>query len=126
MKAYICSSLDKKQSEMTASTASSKVDDPLPQIPPIQTSKGPTGAVGSGKRGGPLMHSNNTSASKTPSPSPWVYLSDSDPILMPSQESRLPVGTIRREVRSQQTPVEEIHETHLEIKSTACKDCFHI
>ncbi|KAI3819315.1 hypothetical protein L1987_13142 [Smallanthus sonchifolius] len=48
-----------------------------------------------------------------------LYLSDKDPILMPSLDSRLPVGIIRREVGSQQTPVNQIHETPLDTESTA-------
>ncbi|KAI3755679.1 hypothetical protein L1987_55485 [Smallanthus sonchifolius] len=42
-------------------------------------------------------------------------LSASDPI-MPSQDSQLPVGTVRRELGSQQTPLEEVNETPAEIK----------
>ncbi|KAD4179033.1 hypothetical protein R6Q59_022590 [Mikania micrantha] len=43
-------------------------------------------------------------------------LSASDPVLMPSQDSQLPVGTIRRELGSQQPPVEKVNETPAEIK----------
>nr|GEW38341.1 GBF-interacting protein 1-like isoform X1 [Tanacetum cinerariifolium] len=109
----------KKQSEASASTASSKLEGPLPQISAIEASKGPIVAVVFGSSHGSL--SNNVSASKTPPASPGVFLSDSDPILMPSQDSRAPVGTIRREVWSQKTPIEQIHENPLEIKSTACE-----
>ncbi|KAI3804887.1 hypothetical protein L1987_26758 [Smallanthus sonchifolius] len=42
-------------------------------------------------------------------------LSASDPI-MPSQDSQLPVGTVRHELGSQQTPLEEVNETPAEIK----------
>ncbi|KAL7594454.1 hypothetical protein Lser_V15G28788 [Lactuca serriola] len=42
-----------------------------------------------------------------------------DPILMPSQDSRLSVGTIRREVGSKVVAVEQIQETPLVIKSTS-------
>ncbi|KAI3753523.1 hypothetical protein L2E82_25578 [Cichorium intybus] len=97
---------DKKQSEVTLTTSSSKLEGPQPKVPPIEASKIPTVA---------------TSASKTPSPSSGVYLSEKDPILMPSQDSRLPVGTIKREVGSQRTPVDQIQETHtpIEIKLTS-------
>ncbi|GJV52799.1 hypothetical protein Tco_1448540 [Tanacetum coccineum] len=110
----------KKQSEASASTASSKLEGPLPQISAIEASKGPIVAVVFGSPHGSL--SNNVSASKTPPASPGVFLSDSDPILMPSQDSRAPVGTIRREVWSQKTPVEQIHENPREIKSIACEN----
>ncbi|KAK9056827.1 hypothetical protein SSX86_024191 [Deinandra increscens subsp. villosa] len=84
-------------------------------VPAVEASKGPTVSVH-----GPLISStDDTSASKTPSPSPGLYLSDKDPILTPSQDSRLPVGTIKREVGSLQTLVDQIHETPLEIESTA-------
>ncbi|KAI3695351.1 hypothetical protein L1987_78347 [Smallanthus sonchifolius] len=81
---------------------------------------GPTVGVRSGIADGPLISSPNTTpASKAPPSPPGVYLSDSDPILVPSHDSLLPVGTIRRESKSQPNPVEQIHETPLEIKSTA-------
>ncbi|KAK1439750.1 hypothetical protein QVD17_05570 [Tagetes erecta] len=84
-------------------------------FPVVEASKGPT----VGDSSGPLISSTvDTSASKTPSPSPVLYLSDKDPILMPSQDSWLPVGTIRREVGSQQILVDQIHETPLETEST--------
>ncbi|XP_024968360.1 uncharacterized protein LOC112507860 isoform X1 [Cynara cardunculus var. scolymus] len=107
-------------SAVHSSVGSDKKPSEVTQLPPIEASKSTTVALGSGSAHGPLISSSNyASASKTPSPSPGVYLSDSDPILMPSQDSRFPVGTIRREVGSQRTPVEQIHETPLEIKSIA-------
>ncbi|XP_076922411.1 GBF-interacting protein 1-like [Bidens hawaiensis] len=78
----------------------------------VEASKSPVG----GSVRGPL---NEPSASKTPSPSEGLYLSAKDPILIPSQGSRFPVGTIKREVGSQQTSVDVIHETSLEIESIA-------
>ncbi|CAI9288551.1 unnamed protein product [Lactuca saligna] len=48
-----------------------------------------------------------------------VYLSEKDPILMPSQDSRLSVGTIRCEAGSKVAAVEQIQETPLVIKSTS-------
>ncbi|KAL7590122.1 hypothetical protein Lser_V15G39238 [Lactuca serriola] len=50
-----------------------------------------------------------------------VSLSEKDPILMPSQDSRLSVGTVRREVGSKVAAVEQIQETPLGIKSTSWK-----
>ncbi|KAI3702672.1 hypothetical protein L6452_28421 [Arctium lappa] len=98
---------DINQSELNAAAVSSNLEGPLPQAPP-EAKKIPTAALGDGS-------SRNISASKAPSPLPGVYLSASDPILMPSQDSRLPVGTIRREVGSQRTPVEQVQETPVEI-----------
>ncbi|KAL7592413.1 hypothetical protein Lser_V15G33179 [Lactuca serriola] len=49
----------------------------------------------------------------------WVYLPEKDPILIPSQDSRLSVGTIRREDGSTVAAVEKIQETPLVIKSTS-------
>ncbi|KAL4555339.1 hypothetical protein LXL04_037957 [Taraxacum kok-saghyz] len=102
---------DKKQSEVTSS---SKLE-PKVSSSSIDASKIP----GVASESGHVAIMKNTSAS--PSPSPGVYLSEKDPILMPSQDSRLPVavGTIRREVGSQRTPVDQVQDTPLEIKSTA-------
>ncbi|KAJ0801484.1 putative GBF-interacting protein [Helianthus annuus] len=44
-------------------------------------------------------------------------LSASDSVLMPSQDSQLPVGTISLEVGSQQTPLEKVNEDFVEIES---------
>ncbi|KAI7744093.1 hypothetical protein M8C21_030343, partial [Ambrosia artemisiifolia] len=43
-------------------------------------------------------------------------LSASDPVPIPSQDSQLPVGTIKLEVGSQQTPLEKVNETSVEIE----------
>nr|XP_043620961.1 uncharacterized protein LOC122592731 [Erigeron canadensis] len=64
-----------------------------------------------------MLSSNNMPASKMLLPSPGFGLPDSDPILMPSQDSRLPVGTIRSEVGSQRSCVDQITATPHEIKS---------
>ncbi|KAI3675127.1 hypothetical protein L1987_84711 [Smallanthus sonchifolius] len=85
-------------------------------VPAVEASKGST--VGESVCGPLISSTNDTSASKTPAPSPGLYLSDKDPVLMPSQDSHFPVGTIRREVGSQQTPVDQVHETPLETEST--------
>nr|XP_043629020.1 GBF-interacting protein 1-like isoform X2 [Erigeron canadensis] len=61
----------------------------------------------------------NISAPKTSAPVPRVDLSASDPILISSQDSRLPIGTIRREIGSQQTPVDQSKETLTETKSSS-------
>ncbi|CAI9294913.1 unnamed protein product [Lactuca saligna] len=95
---------DKKQSEVTSSTSSSKMEGQVPKVVPVEASK-------------IMLTSKNTSAST--SPSPGVYLSEKDPILMPSQDSRLSVGAIRREVGSKVAAAEQIQETPLVIKSTA-------
>ncbi|KAJ0733380.1 putative GBF-interacting protein [Helianthus annuus] len=93
-------------------------DEKKPEVVPVvEAIKGPT-VVGSVRV--PLISSTiDTSASNAPSPSERLYLSDKDPILMPSQDSRLAVGTIKREVGSQQTPADQVHETPNEIESIA-------
>ncbi|XP_071727138.1 GBF-interacting protein 1-like [Rutidosis leptorrhynchoides] len=55
--------------------------------------------------------SRDVSVSKTVPPKSGGYLSASDPILTPAQDSRLPVGMISREVGSQQAAVDQIKET---------------
>ncbi|CAH1444945.1 unnamed protein product [Lactuca virosa] len=86
---------DKKQYEVTSSTSSSKIEGQVPKVIPVKSIKIPTVALGSSESGHVpiLLTSKNTSASKTPSvsPSPRVYLSKKDPILMPSQDSQLSV-----------------------------------
>ncbi|KAL7603070.1 hypothetical protein Lser_V15G18170 [Lactuca serriola] len=89
----------------------------VPKVVPVESSKIPAVALGSSESGlvPILLTSKDTSASKKPSvsPSPGVYLSEKDPILIPSQDSRLSVGIIRHEVGSKVAAVEQNQETPL-------------
>ncbi|KAL8205354.1 hypothetical protein R6Q57_008912 [Mikania cordata] len=86
-------------------------------VPAVEASKGP--AVGRSVHGPLILSIKDISASKTLSPSSGPYLSDQESILMPSQDPRLPVGTIKREVGSQKAPGNQIHETPLETETNA-------
>ena len=68
--------------------------------------------------------SSNSSTAGTQAPSPGVYFSASDPVLVPSHDSRLPgaVVAIKREVGSQRTPAEQISLAPSEGKSIAGQD----
>ncbi|KAM7503796.1 hypothetical protein LguiB_002700 [Lonicera macranthoides] len=132
------SSQDKKHTEATfvassstaiaddptviASESTSKLQDPVAPTPPIEANKNPTIAFGTGDTHGTLMPSSrNMSDSRPSAPPSGVYFSASDPVLVPSQESRVPsaVGAIRREVGSHRTPVGQDSVTPVERKSTA-------
>ncbi|XAR68243.1 hypothetical protein NMG60_11003312 [Bertholletia excelsa] len=65
--------------------------------------------------------SSNSSTVGSRAPSPGGYFSASDPVLVPSQDSRLPsaVGAIKREVGSQRTPVEQTSSVSAEGKSAS-------
>lgn len=68
----------------------------------VDANKNPTIAFGSGPTPGQPAASSSASSSST------VCFSSSDPVLVPSNDSRLPgaVGTIKREVGSHRTPNE--------------------
>lgn len=110
------------QSETTPGAVSSKLDSPSAPAFLTEGKKIPTIVRGTGDMHGHLMsNSSNISASRSAAPSPGVYLSSSDPVLMPSQDLRVPssVGTIRREVGSQRTSLDQYPETSVESKSIA-------
>ncbi|KAJ9176759.1 hypothetical protein P3X46_012039 [Hevea brasiliensis] len=78
-------------------------------VSPIDADKTLTIAFGIGDaHGEPITTSSNSSVSVTPASSSTVCFSSSDPVLVPSNDSRLPstVGTIKREVGSNRTVVE--------------------
>lgn len=105
-----------------ASESTSKLGGPVAPTPPVEANKNPTIAFGTGDTHGTLMPSSRNMSDSGPSAPPsGVYFSASDPVLVPSQESRLPsaVGAIRREVGSHQTPVGQDSVTPVERKSTA-------
>ncbi|XP_010245041.1 PREDICTED: GBF-interacting protein 1-like isoform X2 [Nelumbo nucifera] len=66
----------------------------------------------------------NKLVSTPPPPPHGVYSSSSDPVLVPSFDSRPPgaVGTIKREIGSQRTVVEQNAKISSESKSTASQD----
>ncbi|KAA8526638.1 hypothetical protein F0562_008159 [Nyssa sinensis] len=108
-----------KQSEEDSPIDINKLGGSRPLSPPIDAKENPTIAFGTGDTHGQLTpSSSDNSASKTQVPLSGVYFSASDPVLFPSQDSRLPsaVGTIKREVGSQRTSVEQFSA---ENKSTA-------
>ncbi|XP_057461579.1 uncharacterized protein LOC130751873 isoform X1 [Actinidia eriantha] len=65
--------------------------------------------------------SSNSSTAGTQAPSPGVYFSASDPVLVPSHDSRFPgvVGAIKHEAGSQRTPAEQISLVPSEEKAIA-------
>lgn len=73
---------------------------------PVDDNNAPAIAFGTGDTfGEPIPSSSNSSVSGTPASSSTVCFSSLDPVLMPSNDSRLPgtVGTIKREVGSHRT-----------------------
>ncbi|KAK2986441.1 hypothetical protein RJ640_011879 [Escallonia rubra] len=110
------------QFEANAVANISKFEAPPPLAPPADANKKSSIAFGTGDIDDQLLpSSSNISASTTSAPSPGVCFSASDPVLVPSHDSRLPnaVGAIRREVGSQRPPVEEIPVTPSESKLIA-------
>ncbi|KAK3017270.1 hypothetical protein RJ639_007382, partial [Escallonia herrerae] len=110
------------QFEANAVANISKFEASPPLAPPADANKKSTIAFGTGDIDDQLLQSSsNISASSTSAPLPGVCFSASDPVLMPSHDSRLPnaVGAIRREVGSQRPAVEEIPVTPAESKLTA-------
>ncbi|KAA8524895.1 hypothetical protein F0562_011318 [Nyssa sinensis] len=110
------------QSEEDSAVNISKLGGPQPLPPPVDAKESPTIGFETGDTHGLLTpSSSDSSTSMTSASSSGVYFSASDPLLLPSQDLRLPgdVGTIKREVGSHQIPVEQISPIPAEIKSTA-------
>lgn len=106
--------------DLSASTDANKLGNS--PSPSIDANKNPSIAFGTGDTcGRPTPGSSNCSASVTPASSSGGYFSASDPVLVPSHDSRIShaVGTIKREVGSQRTPVENNEITHAESRSAA-------
>lgn len=106
--------------DLSASTDANKLGNS--PSPFIDANKNPSIAFGTGDTcGQPTPGSSNCSASVTPASSSGGYFSASDPVLVPSHDSRIShaVGTIKREVGSQRTPVENNEITHAESRSVA-------
>ncbi|XP_049404427.1 GBF-interacting protein 1-like isoform X1 [Solanum stenotomum] len=99
-----------KQSEATAGAGSIKSEEPL-QSASHDANRSPRVSVGPRDMLGQKMpNSSNSSTSLSSPPSSGAYFSASDPVLLPSHDSRPPgtVGTIRREVGSQRAPFENL------------------
>ncbi|XP_059661279.1 GBF-interacting protein 1-like isoform X2 [Cornus florida] len=94
---------------------------PPPLPPPLDAKENSTTDFGTGDTHGQLTaSSSNSSASMNPAQLSGEYFSVSDPVLVPSQDSRIPgtAGTIKREMGSQRTPAEHISVIPAESKST--------
>ncbi|XP_049372747.1 GBF-interacting protein 1-like isoform X1 [Solanum verrucosum] len=99
-----------KQSEATAGAGSIKSEEPL-QSASHDANRNPRVSVGPRDMLGQKMPNfSNSSTSLSSPPSSGAYFSASDPVLLPSHDSRPPgtVGTIRREVGSQRAPFENL------------------
>ncbi|XP_055810709.1 GBF-interacting protein 1-like isoform X4 [Solanum dulcamara] len=99
-----------KQSEPTAGAGSIKSEEPL-QSPSHDANRSPrVSAATMDMLGQKIPNSSNSSTSFSSPPSSGAYFSASDPVLLPSHDSRLPgaVGTIRREVSIQRAPFEHL------------------
>ncbi|XP_015076394.1 GBF-interacting protein 1-like isoform X1 [Solanum pennellii] len=97
-----------KQSEATAGAGSIKSEEPL-QSASHDANRSPRVSVGTRDMLGQKMPNfSNSSTSLSSPPSSGAYFSASDPVLLPSHDSRPlgAVGTIRREVGSQRAPFE--------------------
>lgn len=84
-------------------------DNSSSSIPPVDANKSPTSAFGNEDlHEQPAPSSSSSSVLPTPVSTLAVCFSTSDPVLVPSNDSRLPgsVGTIKREVGSHHPPGE--------------------
>ncbi|XP_075084008.1 uncharacterized protein LOC107832478 isoform X5 [Nicotiana tabacum] len=109
-----------KQSEATAGAGSVKSEEPL-HSPSHDVIKSPRVSVGTRDTLGQKMpNSSNSSTSLSSPPSSGAYFSASDPVLLPSHDSRLPgaVGTIRREVGGQRVSSDHVPTNSIGSKAT--------
>ncbi|XP_057955419.1 GBF-interacting protein 1-like isoform X2 [Malania oleifera] len=98
-----------KQPDVTSAVDVSKLGGAPPPPPHMDSNKNTSIGFGSGEtHEQPTVSSSNSSASLTPASSSAVCFSSSDPVLVPSHDTRFPgaVGAIKREVGSQRAPVE--------------------
>lgn len=108
--------------DLSESIDDSKLGNSPAHLPSIDANKNPGIAFGTGDTcGQPAPSSSHCSASVTPASSSGGYFSASDPVLVPSHDSRIShaVGAIKREVGSQRTPVENDEITDADSKSSA-------
>ncbi|KAI8557930.1 hypothetical protein RHMOL_Rhmol04G0049200 [Rhododendron molle] len=113
------------KSEEVSAINMGKVGGPPALIHSIKTKENPS--IGFGKEHSHeqlASSSSNSSIAGTQAASPGVYFSTSDPVLVPSHDSRLPgaVGAIKRQVGSQRTPVEQNSLVLSDGKSTDASD----
>lgn len=102
-------SLANKSEEVSAINIG-KLGGPPELIHSIKTKENPSIGFGKEHSHEQLASSlSNSSIAGTQAASTGVYFSTSDPVLVPSHDSRLPgaVGAIKRQVGSQRTPVEQ-------------------
>lgn len=110
--------------DLSAPTDANKLGSSQAASSSIDANKNPGITFGTGDTcRQPTPSSSNCSASVTPASSSGGYFSASDPVLVPSNDSWITnaVGTIKREVGSQQIPVENNETIHIESKSDAGK-----
>ncbi|KAL7216466.1 hypothetical protein ACSBR1_028413 [Camellia fascicularis] len=106
------------QSEEGSAVDISNLQGLPPLLHPVNAKENPSIDFGTGDIHGQFTtSSSNSSTAGTQAPLPGVYFSASDPVLVPSHDSRLPgaVGAIKREVGSQRTPVEQNSLVTLEV-----------
>ncbi|KAI3465549.1 hypothetical protein Pfo_022212 [Paulownia fortunei] len=105
----------------TENTSLSKLEGLLPFSSPIDSSKN-SGALGTRDiQQNEMLDSSNSAISLPSLPTSGSHFSSLDPVLLPSQDFPLPsaMGTTRREVGSQHTPVELIADNPTDRKSAS-------
>ncbi|KAL2474411.1 Kinase-related protein of unknown function (DUF1296) [Abeliophyllum distichum] len=110
------------QSDSTGDASTGKLEGLLPLSSPIDSTKNPDVTPGTWDiHGHRMLKSSNSSTPTSSATSSGAHFSSSDPVLFPSQDIRPPsaMGTIRHEMDSQRTPVEEIAVNPTEGKSAS-------
>ncbi|KAL2455304.1 Kinase-related protein of unknown function [Forsythia ovata] len=110
------------QSDSTGDASTGKLEGLLPLSSPIDSTKNPDVAPGTRDiHGHRMLKSSNSSTPTSSATLSGAHFSSSDPVLFPSQDIRPPsaTGTIRHEMDSQRTPVEQIAVNPTEGKSAS-------
>ncbi|KAL3821617.1 hypothetical protein ACJIZ3_007522 [Penstemon smallii] len=109
------------QSNATSNPCMSKSETPLPLSTPVDSNTNLNAVSTRDIQLHPMLDLSNTAKSIPSAPASVSCFSSSDPVLLPSQELPLhAVGTIRREVGTQHTPVEQIDKP-TDSKSSSAK-----